>query len=249
MVDLCAAADRCLYYDRQRQSPAEVTDHLPICEGCLSAGERAVGALPFDYVSLEQLQIPSLGVWGDGQPSAGDEHPIPLNLIAEALQAEIHRVVTTWEDAVRDVDKLSDSVTKHVRQGWAIQAAVQILQPRVRLLAGIGPQPIRDYPPLEDDEPRRYQMIEYQELPGWRGVLDFSRLHRRAQRVLGLTSAKHERVERVPCARCDLVSLYRVPGDDRVWCGNDECRAIFTVDEFRRWAGLLAQFSRGREVA
>lgn len=245
---LCSSSDRCVFFDRQRQLPGEIESGW-LCEGCLSAGERAVSALPFDYVSLEQLQIPSLGVWGDGQPSAGDEHPIPLNLSAEALQAEIHRVVTTWEEIVRDRDRLSASVNKGVRAGWAVQAAVQILQPRIRHLAAIGPVELVGYPALEDDEPRRFRTIEYQELPGWRGVLDFSRLHRRAQRVLGLTTPRHERVERVPCARCDLVSLYRVPGDDRVWCGNDECRAIFSLDDFRRWAGLVAEYARPREVA
>jgi hypothetical protein len=245
----CAAVERCVDYDRRAGEPA-LTDDLPICEACLLAGERAVPALVLDYRDLEQHLPPSLGQWGDGQPASRDDHPVPLNLAVEACQREIWWVLTTWEEVVRERERLSDSVTRQVRAGWAVQAAAQILTPRIRLLARIGPVELAGYPALEEEEAHRFEGIEYAQVPGWRGVVDFRRLHDRARSLLGLTSAGPERVH-VPCRECEALTLYRLPGDDRVYCGNtdDQCTAIYLVDEFRRWAGLVAQHAKPREVA
>jgi hypothetical protein len=42
----------------------------------------------------------------------------------------------------------------------------------------------------------------------------------------------------VPCRRCDLLALHRLPGEDRVECGHCGDRA--TEDEYQRWVRLLA---------
>lgn len=243
MVDRCSAADRCVEYTTE---PALAEDG-PLCEGDLLAGGRAVGALVLDYRDLEQHLPRSLGQWGDGQPAASDDHPVPINLQVEALQREIWWVLTTWEDIVREREKLSDSVTKQVRAGWAVQAAVQILQPRVRLLAKIEPALLAGYPGLEDGERFHHAGVELADVPGWRGVLDFGRLHNQARSLLGLTSPRPERVQLVPCRDCDTLALFRLPGDDRVHCGS--CPAIFTLEEFRRWVGLLGEYAKLKETA
>jgi hypothetical protein len=245
VTDLCLASERCIGFDRRANEPA-LTDDLPVCEGCLLAGERAVPALVLDYRDLEQHLPPSLGVWGDGQPASRDDHPVPLNLAVEACQREIWHVLTCWEEIVREREKLSDSVTRQVRAGWAVQAAAQILTPRVRLLAAIGPVLLCGYPSLDEDELQRYEGIEYADVPGWRGVVDFTRLHNRARTLLGLTSPQPERVQLVPCRDCDLLTLYRVPAEDTVRCGS--CSAIFTLAEFRRWAGLVAEYAKPKEA-
>jgi hypothetical protein len=190
------------------------------------------------YGDLEQLQLPSLGNRGDGQPGASDEHRTPLNLAAEALQAEIHRVLTTWEDVVRERERLSDSVTSQVRAGWAVQAAAQILRPRVRLLARIGPVTLVDYPEVDDDQAHRLGSLVYSEVPGWRGVLDFARLHRRAQHQLGLTAVRPETCDGVPCRSCDLKALFREPGEDSVRCGG--CGDRYTAGQYRDWVKLVS---------
>jgi hypothetical protein len=250
VTDLCFAAERCIGFDRREGQAALVAD-LPLCDGCLTAGERAVPALVLDYRDLEQHLPLSLGVWGDGQPSTRDDHPVPLNLAVEACQREIWHVLTCWEEIVREREKLSDSVTRQVRAGWAVQAAAQILTPRVRLLAAIGPVLLNGYPSLDEDELQRFEGIEYADVPGWRGVVDFTRLHNRARTLLGLTSPRAEKIELLPCRDCDARSLYRLPGDDRVYCGNsdDNCTAIYSNEEFRRWAGLVAEYAKPKEAA
>jgi hypothetical protein len=250
MADLCLASERCVGYDRREERGAQ-TEGGVLCEGCLLAAERAVPALVLDYRDLEQHLPLSLGQWGDGQPASRDDHPVPLNLAVEALQREIWHVLTTWEEVVRERERLSDSVTGQVRAGWAVQAAAQILTPRVRLLAAVGPVLLNGYPNLDEDDLHRFEGIEYADVPGWRGVVDFRRLHDRARMLLGLTAPREEKIELLPCRDCDARSLYRLPGDDRVYCGNsdDNCTAIYSNEEFRRWAGLVAEYARPREVA
>jgi hypothetical protein len=171
-VTACLAGERCVDYDRRAADPA-LAAGLPLCDGCLLASERAVPALVLDYRDLEQHLPPSLGVWGDGQPSTRDDHPVPLNLAVEACQREIWHVLTCWEEVVRERERLSDSVTRQVRAGWAVQAAAQILTPRIRLLAAIKPVLLCGYPSLDEDELQRFEGIEYSDVPGWRGVVDF----------------------------------------------------------------------------
>jgi hypothetical protein len=42
-----------------------------------------------------------------------------------------------------------------------------------------------------------------------------------------------------PCPSCDLVTLFRQPGDPRVDCANPDCRRILTGDEYARWTRML----------
>ena len=247
MADRCAAGERCSGFDHREHVAAEVDLGKLLCEPDLCAGERAVPALVLDYRDLEQHLPPSLGVWGDGQPASKDPHRVPLNLAAESLQAEIHWVVTTWEEVVRDRERLSDSVTKHRRDGWAVQEAAKILRPRVRLLSLIGPITLASYPEVDDEHSARLGGMTYADIPGWQGVLDFIELHRRAQRLLGLTRVEPERCEGVVCRECDMLALYRVPGEDRVLCGS--CRLSYTAEEYKNWVGISAADAKRRYVA
>jgi hypothetical protein len=246
VTDVCLAGERCV--DRREGRAAELEGQLTLCEGCLLAAERAVPALVLDYRDLEQHLPPSLGVWGDGQPASRDDHPVPLNLAVEACQREIWWVLTTWEELVRERERLSDSVTRQVRAGWAVQAAAQILTPRIRLLAAIGPVLLCGYPSLDEDELQRYEGIEYADVPGWRGVVDFTRLHNRAQRLLGLTATRPEICQGIYCRECDLVNvLYREPGSDDVLCGS--CRLRYSRADYLEWVGLLDAAARRTDAA
>jgi len=167
-----------------------------------------------------------------------------MRLAIEALQREIWWVLTAWEQVVRERDRLSDEVTRGVRAGWAVQAAAQILQPRVRLLSLLGPVEMAGYPNLDDDESYRYRTIERAELPGWRGVLDMIRLHRRAFAMQGLNAAAPEAIDGIPCKNieCDQKDLYRELGDDGVFCGS--CGKRYSQKEFDDWAALVRGHQR-----
>lgn len=117
----CAAGSLCRAYDKQAQQ-AEDTDGHSLGPACLRVAEFAVKALPADWVGLEQLLPRPLGQWGDGQPKGSDGPPIPLNLSVEALQRSIWWAVTTWEEILRDQDRLSDVPNR--RPGPAVRRFV-----------------------------------------------------------------------------------------------------------------------------
>jgi hypothetical protein len=248
VTSFCLAAERCVDYDGRAGEPA-LAAGLPLCEPCLLAAERAVPALVLDYRDLEQHLPPSLGVWGDGQPRGSGDLRVPMRLAVEELQAEIHWVLTAWEQVARERDKLSDSVTRGVRAGWAVQAAAQILHPRVRLLAAIGPVEMAGYPNLDQDETYRFRGIEHARLPGWRGVLDFDRLHSKARYMLGLTNAVPEAIDGVPCKNieCDEKDLYRELGGDGVFCGS--CGKRYSQREYEDWVKLVHGHVKGKKTA
>lgn len=56
--------------------------------------------------------------------------------------------------------------------------------------------------------------------------------------VLGEVPARPEHKAGVPCPRCDLMALYRAPGDPYVECTN--CGTLQTTDEYDQWCALVA---------
>jgi hypothetical protein len=215
--------------------PAECSGRALLCDWDLEAAELDVRALPRDYYSLEQELAPALGVWGDGTPRS-KSRPLPLNERALLLQEEIAWLVDAWDDVARDVDRLSEK-PRRVRQGWAVQQSVAILAPRLRRLAELETVTMWSYPGTEGAS----------EVPGWQGVLDLARLHHRARRALGLTAARPEHCDGVPCRACDLKLLYRVPGEDAVRC--DDCGDWLDADTYAEWVALVAAHTRGSSAA
>jgi len=113
----CAAGRACRGWDPLAGEPDEhgkptgtPTPDPPhtLCDPCLEHAARAIRQLPFDWRDLEQALPPALGVWSDGPRGASKEPPAPLSVAVEALQAAIHRAVTSWEDVVRERAQLSE---------------------------------------------------------------------------------------------------------------------------------------------
>lgn len=246
----CAAGERCAGYDR-REGVAELRDGHPVmCESCLSAAERVVPLLVRDYADLEQHIAPSSSR-GDGQPRGTGEPPSLVRVDVEALQRRIWWVLTTWEDALRDRTRLSDAALRRLahpaaapprlKHGAEVQRAAGIIQPRLRLLARVGVTTVIGYPDLDDDQAFRLGAVEYAELPGWRGVVDFVRLHRKALAVQQLTDARPELCVGVPCRSCDVTALYREPVEEGIRCGH--CGERMTAEEYRRWVGQVSAYA------
>lgn len=57
------------------------------------------------------------------------------------------------------------------------------------------------------------------------------------RRTVGASEVKPEHLD-VPCRRCDLLDLHRLPGEDRIECGS--CGCLMTETEFGTWTRLLA---------
>jgi len=62
-------------------------------------------------------------------------------------------------------------------------------------------------------------------------------LRRILRSFVGVNEIRPEHLD-VPCRRCDLLDLHRLPGEDRVECGS--CGCLMTEAEFTTWTRLLA---------
>jgi hypothetical protein len=228
----CVSDDHCRAYDAVAKHPAYVPARDPMCDTCLNAAEPDVRALVVAYLDLAQLQAPSLSQALDTQPGGSVESPMLLRGAPEALQAEIVHVLTTWEAEVRARARLSDPPAEAL-PGAAVQRAVTILAPRLRLLARIEPTAV--YPTGCEDDP--------QDVAGWEAVHHLQQLRRRARGMLGWTHRTFWVPGACPNVKCGRHDLYRAEprdahDDPSVTC--DHCGTWRSYGEYEAYvAGLV----------
>jgi len=235
-VGRCRTGDRCRW--RDRTGPALV-DGLVVCDGCLATMDRSVGGLLWDYVDLEQL-IPM--ATSRGQLVSGTREPASLlSLHVEALQRAIWHTVTTWEEIIRERAALSEP-TVGVRPGWAVQRAIEVIRPRMRLLINV--EPVAVWPDGFTGVPADRSGVD--------AGLAFVSLHNRARVVLGLTRQTDELYGlcwmysmRHPTG-CGWPTLRRDAGSETVYCAN--CSARCSWDNYRSYLGLMVPYAK-RELA
>lgn len=274
MADRCEAGDRCRAYDPQKK---QAFPEAPLCSYCLDSAERDVRALVLDYRDLEQHLPPSLGQWGDGQPR-GRSTALPLSVHVLDLQVEIHWLTDAWDDVIRERERLSEKPSR-VRSGWAVQQAVSILAPRLHVLAGIGPQPMWDYPGTSEVCPAftshpvlnsstvltvscsqgdgrpcgvcggTGRVATSTEQPGWQGVLDLSRLHQRARSALGLTAPKKEHCAGIPCRNPECDLKLLFRIPGTDEVRCDACSMWYDADAYRSWVALVSAAARRDRAA
>ncbi|MFI2663259.1 hypothetical protein [Micromonospora carbonacea] len=224
----CVSDTRCRAYNPATRQPADTTS-TPLCDACLTAAERDIRALVYDYVDLEQLQAPSLSQAIHMQPTGKAAPPMPLNGAAEALQAEIVHVAVTWETEVRAAANLTDPPTIR-RGGPNIQRATTTLTAHLHTLARLPATAV--YPTGPNDDPT--------DVTGWEAVHHLQHLHQRARGMLGRTY----RTTHLPgtCSGCGIDELHRDDPRDEgdpcdVYCAN--CHATWPHDDYRQYVTNL----------
>lgn len=237
-VCLAAQSDR-----PPRHCAGDPEPNLPLCRPCLNHAGASVPLLVHDWRDLEQLLPKPISVWSDGQPRGGGEAPIPLQLHVEALQAEIWWLASTWAEVLCDRHRLADPPV-HVRQGHAVQWAVQVLAPRVDVLARIPAVQLISYPGADLEEATRFRGVEISYRTGAQGLLDLAHAHNRARTMLGLTEPVYVLPGRCQVRGCGAAELRVKDGSDTVWC--DRCGASMTRDDYDRYGNV---FLRPQEAA
>lgn len=236
----------CLASTPPNRSPrycAEVPEpSLPLCRPCLDQASRAVPLLVHDFRDLEQMLPKPISAALDEyhvfQRRSGPpvEAPAPLQLHVEALQAEIWWLATTWAEVLCDRHRLADPPS-HVRQGHAVQWAVQVLAPRVEVLARIGAVQLVSYPGADLDEATRFRGVEISYRTAAQGVLDLAHAHNRARTLLGLTEPVYVLPGRCQVRGCGAAELRVKDGSDTVWC--DRCGAVMSRDDYDRLGNVF----------
>lgn len=256
----CVNDERCRGYDTLTKRPADTPD--PFCGDCLPVAERDIRSLTYDYLDLAQLHQASLSQALHEHVGGTAESPLLIAGHVEALQAEMLHVLTTWETEVRVAARLSDPAENpvpiaswhttltlrppaaKVRDGAAVQRAVNVLMPRVRLLSMLPPTAVcrtgAEDPP--DD------------VAGWEAVQHLQSLHGTARSILGRT----QRTMHLPgeCPQADAADekdrctgqLFRdepryAEDPCPIYCGT--CGAQQTQEQYEQYVGgLLAPRKR-----
>ncbi|WP_433731044.1 hypothetical protein ACQP2Y_21675 [Actinoplanes sp. CA-051413] len=239
----CNSDITCKQYDRTA-GHAWPTDQ-PLCDACLDAGQRDIQALVYDYLDLAQLHEASMSQAITEKTAGSKEKQMLIVAHVEALQAEMVHVLTTWEYELRVAARLSDLEAPavipdwhttisnpppklKVRAGTAVQRAVGIITPRVRMLSRL-PATTVCATGVED---------EHTEVTGWQAIHQLQALHQRARANLGRTRRILSLHGTCPNDACTAQALYRLePGsfgeDPPVWC--DTCKASRAYSDYEHF--------------
>ncbi|GAA4439490.1 hypothetical protein [Phytohabitans houttuyneae] len=265
----CASPERedgrptCRSYDYVGKHPGIVSDDTRwspdlFCPPCTAGYERDVRMLPFDWLDLEQMQLPMLSQALDTQRSVRPGPPMPLAGNPEALQAEIRHVLLTWETQMRILQRAQRRTTLIVGAwhttksnppppartlpGRDVQRAAGFLAARIPDLSRLPATPVR---PAGITDP-------VAELTGVDAVVALADLHRRSRSLLGRT----HRTTTVPgsCSTCGWALWRDEPryeGDPcDIYCSNPAgCESRWTYDEYERYVGLELAYPRRRAAA
>lgn len=244
----CFAGEHCRARDPITKKAAATAD--PLCGACLEGAERDTRALVYDYLDLAQLHEASMSQAINEKTDGSKDSPLLIAGHVEALQAELVHVLTTWEYEVRVTARLSDprarvpiadwhtTLTRpapepKVRAGHAVQRAVAILAPRMRMLSLIGPTAV--CPTGVEDDPA--------DVAGWEAIHHLTALHKRARSYLGRT--RRTLALHGTCANddCTTHALYRnepafAEDEPPVWC--DACKTTRPYRDYEHFMVNLA---------
>lgn len=215
----CANESKCV-----EAAVGALATRSPLCDGCADAAERDVRALPEDYRALGAL--PPSGGSALTQRVAGSTEPrVPMRLDVDQLQRDMVWSLTCWEPVVRELARLAPERSGRVRPLFSVVEAVNVIAPRIHLLASV--------PPIWGRSLGLAAGLVHRS--GLDAVDDLRDLHRRARALLGTT----KRVTRLPgdCPGCGAFALERGEGADEVGCV--ACGQTWSDQEYRLYVGLV----------
>ncbi len=194
----CKSGPACKNRDPEQPPPTG-----PLCHACLTAAERDIRGLVYDYLDLAQLHEASLSQAINGKVSGGAvESPTLIADNIDELQAEIVHALAVWEYELRVTCRLSDPgtfaplwktavydginlikrvpVSYRARAGKSVQRAVEVIAPRLDRLAALPATSV--CPTGIEDQPA--------DMAGWEAIHQLQHLHGRARAALGRTTRR-----------------------------------------------------------
>jgi hypothetical protein len=232
----CVRGDRCASRDANGQ-PA--LGPRALCDPDRLIVHRGLEQLPELYVEL-YLRLGARGSQAGGDSvrisGRGKHPPVPIRLDIDALMARIVEVLSSWDERVRHVARLSGPDTetgRHRRGGVALSTMCRTLAAHLDVLLALDAEPMNRtfdegaVPDLDDDvegqvRPAGWAVITVT-LDGGDAALEILRLCAQARAKLGYTPQDQLLLSR--CWDCDAPGkLVRHDGaaglDDHVKCDN-----------------------------
>lgn len=195
-----------------------------LCDHCGQLVERAITALPADYVQLNLIL--GAGTTVGGEPvSMTRDLPIPIRVHIEALQRDMVREAAAWAASVAAVLRI-DWRTDRTRPGHHLDRACRLLLASPSVLLAL-----RDEKHIRWEYDRRVLVAR----DGLDGALALLQLHQRARVHLGHTRLTHRLP--VPCPRCEEMALQRDDGSEEIDCV--ACSRRYTWAEYEKLCLIL----------
>jgi hypothetical protein len=168
-----------------------------------------------------QLEIENGTASGGEHVSGSRERPIHQHQAAAFCIDDIAGVLAYWAEAVREDRDLAPRVSGR-RRGVAMTGDTRLLLTHFDWLMAEHPEPAMST-----------------EFGG-----DVNRVHRHAVKLTKSGDVRPERLDGVPCPRCDLKALEREVDTEGRATGYVACRGcgtLLTGEEYQRWTRLAAQ--------
>ena len=199
-----------------------------VCEGCRTWTDGILRDIAELHAQLPDALMP--GAASHEHVSGTPEAPLPLQVAPLDLSMPARALTLTAAGRAHRDDQTGDLSVASVLDSWVRDWHGYLY--RERLPLPTVPRLVRwlrdrlhwacdNHPAIDEC------VAELRDLRG------------RLRLVLEQTAPKGELL-RVPCSKCDQLTLFRKPGDDRVHCQDDDCAAILYPDEYERWTQLLA---------
>lgn len=182
----------------------------------------------YDPVSGEMPTAANGARIGGDMVSGSREAPVPINVDAVDLTLPPHGDRLTaegrlwWEDQIGHLSVAME--LDLIARSWAAELRHRLPDPTVPALTVW----LCDRTEWACD---RYLGVDAD-------AETIARLRGTLRTMVGDVPPRPERMG-APCPGCDLVTMVRRPGEDKVECANGDCRRVLTVEEYDRWSGLV----------
>lgn len=227
-AERCRASEVLIDGDERRRLGAPCD--RPLCPACEQAVTEALADAPWLYRDLRNATLVR-GRQAPGEKvtrSAGS--PMPLNARALHLAEQLAWLLTTWEDEVRSIARLSHPAHSGKREGRQVLDAARLLKAHVSAWLAA--------PATELEVSRHDEPITQSGADAACALLDW---RRRVRLLPGLDADAPKAVRRYdePCMYCAVRAVTHRAGDDRVHC--QSCGAAWDRELYAVKAAAFAE--------
>lgn len=264
----CARGERCpgaVPGDDGELQPAWA-EEAAFCLRDYRHAARCLGELPEKYVEL-RVQLGAKSQISEDKVSGSRTPPVPVRLDFDAIIRDMILILCSWEERLAHVERLERPYTRlsrYRRDEVALPAAVDTLTAHFDRLLALPAEPMMRVRSLraaaelpEGTAGMVHADAGYAEcildLDGADAGLELIHIHYRARSALRMTNPPPERLDGIPCRKCEMLSLERAapPRSSEgieYWSECTQCGHLMRRDEYLQWTKLYAAYVREQQT-